>query len=106
MHLTRHQTESGVRCAVDDFFLPLSLTLSALLELRRDAMLQVLAALPRDEDYLTRVFNRELAISPWDYLNRYRILQAENLVGCKNLIRTDLLENMQEFQSHLQCLVE
>jgi len=49
MHLTRHQTESGVRWAVDGSFLSPSLTLSALLELGRDAMLQVLAALPRDE---------------------------------------------------------
>lgn len=32
------------------------------------------------EDYLTRVFNRELDISPWDYLNRYRILQAQALL--------------------------
>ncbi len=32
------------------------------------------------EDYLTRVFNRELEISPWDYLNRYRVLQAQNLL--------------------------
>ncbi|RPI87268.1 MAG: helix-turn-helix domain-containing protein [Chloroflexi bacterium] len=32
------------------------------------------------EDYLTRVFNRELEISPWDYLNRYRILQSMTLL--------------------------
>ncbi|RPH59343.1 MAG: AraC family transcriptional regulator, partial [Chloroflexi bacterium] len=32
------------------------------------------------EDYLTRVFNRELGLSPWDYLNRYRVLQAQNLL--------------------------
>jgi YesN/AraC family two-component response regulator len=32
------------------------------------------------EDYLTRLFNRELGISPWDYLNRYRILKARNLL--------------------------
>lgn len=32
------------------------------------------------EDYLTRVFNRELEISPWDYLNRYRVLQAQTLL--------------------------
>lgn len=29
------------------------------------------------EDYLTKVFNRELEISPWDYLLRYRILRAQ-----------------------------
>ena len=32
------------------------------------------------EDYLTRLFNRELGISPWDYLNRYRILKAKSLL--------------------------
>jgi signal transduction histidine kinase/DNA-binding LacI/PurR family transcriptional regulator/AraC-like DNA-binding protein len=32
------------------------------------------------EDYLSRVFNRELNISPWDYLNRYRILQSKRLL--------------------------
>ena len=28
------------------------------------------------EDYLTRVFKKELGLSPWDYLNRYRIWLA------------------------------
>jgi len=32
------------------------------------------------EDYISRVFNRELNISPWDYLNRYRILQSKQLL--------------------------
>lgn len=32
------------------------------------------------EDYLSRMFNRELGISPWDYLNRYRVLQARKLL--------------------------
>jgi 2-dehydro-3-deoxy-D-arabinonate dehydratase len=49
MHLTRHQTETGPRWAVDGAFLPPSLTLSALLELRQAVMWQVLATLPRDE---------------------------------------------------------
>jgi signal transduction histidine kinase/DNA-binding LacI/PurR family transcriptional regulator/AraC-like DNA-binding protein len=31
-------------------------------------------------DYLSRVFNRELNISPWDYLNRYRVLQSKQLL--------------------------
>jgi AraC-like DNA-binding protein len=33
------------------------------------------------EDYLSRVFSRELNISPWDYLNRYRILQSRHLLS-------------------------
>jgi AraC-like DNA-binding protein len=32
------------------------------------------------EDYLSRVFHRELKISPWDYLNRYRVLQSKQLL--------------------------
>jgi YesN/AraC family two-component response regulator len=36
------------------------------------------------EDYLTRIFNREIGISPWDYLNRYRIFRAKEL-----LVQTD-----------------
>jgi transcriptional regulator GlxA family with amidase domain len=32
------------------------------------------------EDYLSRVFNREMNISPWDYLNRYRVLQSKHLL--------------------------
>jgi AraC-like DNA-binding protein len=31
-------------------------------------------------DYLTRIFRRELSVSPWDYLNRYRIKQARVLL--------------------------
>lgn len=49
MQLTRHQTGQGARWAVDGAFLPPSLTLSALLELRRDALWQLLTLLPRDE---------------------------------------------------------
>jgi AraC-like DNA-binding protein len=33
-----------------------------------------------DEDYLGRVFHRELGLSPWDYLNRYRVEQAKQLL--------------------------
>jgi transcriptional regulator GlxA family with amidase domain len=32
------------------------------------------------EDYLSRVFSRELGISPWEYLNRYRIARAKELL--------------------------
>jgi AraC-like DNA-binding protein len=32
------------------------------------------------EDYLSRVFGRELGISPWDYLNRYRVERAKDLL--------------------------
>ncbi len=32
------------------------------------------------EDYLTRVFKKELGLSPWDYLNRYRVHLAMSLL--------------------------
>lgn len=41
---------------------------------------EIAEAIGVSEDYLTRVFNRELEISPWEYLNRYRILQAQSLL--------------------------
>jgi YesN/AraC family two-component response regulator len=41
---------------------------------------EVAKALGISEDYLSRVFTRELGLSPWDYLNRYRILQSKTLL--------------------------
>ncbi|MFL7791831.1 MAG: ATP-binding protein [Anaerolineae bacterium] len=32
------------------------------------------------ENYLTHIFGRELGLSPWQYLNRYRIKQAQELL--------------------------
>ena len=37
-----------------------------------------------NKDYLTRIFHRELGISPWDYLNRYRIKRAKELLRATN----------------------
>jgi signal transduction histidine kinase/DNA-binding LacI/PurR family transcriptional regulator/CheY-like chemotaxis protein len=37
---------------------------------------EIAAAIGVSEDYLSRLFRQELDISPWDYLNRYRTLQA------------------------------
>lgn len=36
------------------------------------------------EDYLSRVFNREIGLSPWEYLNRYRIWHARELLERTN----------------------
>lgn len=36
------------------------------------------------ESYLSRVFRQELGLSPWDYLNRYRILQSKELLRRTN----------------------
>ncbi|HSH78032.1 MAG TPA: helix-turn-helix domain-containing protein [Herpetosiphonaceae bacterium] len=41
-------------------------------------------AVSTSEDYLSRVFNRELGLSPWQYLNRYRIYQAKELLRRTN----------------------
>jgi AraC-like DNA-binding protein len=51
------------------------------------------------EDYLSRIFHREMGLSPWDYLNRFRVFFAAGL-----LLKTD--ETIQEialrsgFQDH------
>ncbi len=41
---------------------------------------EIAEAIGISEDYLTRLFTRELGISPWDYLNRFRILKAKTLL--------------------------
>jgi YesN/AraC family two-component response regulator len=41
---------------------------------------EIAEAVGVSQDYLTRVFSRELNISPWEYLNRYRILQSKQLL--------------------------
>lgn len=43
------------------------------------------AAIGTSENYLTDVFHRELQLSPWEYLNRYRIMQAKNKLASTNL---------------------
>lgn len=49
---------------------------------------QLAEAVNISEDYLTRIFRKEVGISPWDYLNRYRIQLA-----CKLLTQTGLSIN-------------
>ncbi|MFA7168971.1 MAG: AraC family transcriptional regulator, partial [Sphaerochaetaceae bacterium] len=41
---------------------------------------QLAEAINVSEDYLTRIFRKELGLSPWDYLNRYRIFLATKLL--------------------------
>jgi signal transduction histidine kinase/DNA-binding LacI/PurR family transcriptional regulator/AraC-like DNA-binding protein len=41
---------------------------------------EIAEAVGVSEDYLSRVFSRELGLTPWDYLNRYRILQSKALL--------------------------
>lgn len=41
---------------------------------------EIAEAVGVSEDYLGRVFSKELGLTPWEYLNRYRILQAKSLL--------------------------
>jgi YesN/AraC family two-component response regulator len=41
---------------------------------------EIAAGIGVSEDYLSRLFKREMGISPWEYLNRYRVLQAKELL--------------------------
>ena len=41
---------------------------------------QIADAVNVSEDYLTRIFKKEMGLSPWDYLNRYRINLASSLL--------------------------
>ncbi len=41
---------------------------------------EIASAVGVSEDYLSRVFSRELTVSPWDYLSRYRVLRAKDLL--------------------------
>ena len=40
---------------------------------------EVAEAVGASENYFSRVFSQELGLSPWDYLNRFRINQAKEL---------------------------
>jgi AraC-like DNA-binding protein/DNA-binding response OmpR family regulator len=46
---------------------------------RQLARWEVAEAIGVSENYFSRVFNQELGLSPWDYLNRFRISQAKEL---------------------------
>ena len=41
---------------------------------------EVAAAVGVSEDYLSRIFSKETGVSPWEYLNRYRVQQAKLLL--------------------------
>jgi len=41
---------------------------------------EIAEAIGVSENYLSRVFNQELGLSPWDYLNRFRISRAKELL--------------------------
>jgi len=41
---------------------------------------QIAEAIGVSEDYFSRIFRQEMHISPWEYLNRYRVLKAKELL--------------------------
>ncbi len=41
---------------------------------------EIAEAVGVSEDYISRIFNRDLNISPWDYLNRYRVLRSKDML--------------------------
>jgi len=41
---------------------------------------EIASAVGVSEDYLSRIFGKEVGIPPWEYLNRYRVLQAKHLL--------------------------
>lgn len=41
---------------------------------------QIASAVGISQNYLSRIFQHELGITPWDYLSRYRIKQAQDLL--------------------------
>ncbi len=41
---------------------------------------EIADAIGVSEDYLSRVFHADLGLSPWDYLNRYRIEQSKQML--------------------------
>jgi AraC-like DNA-binding protein len=45
---------------------------------------EIAQAIGVSEDYLSRIFRQELGLSPWDYLHRYRIKQAKELLTRTN----------------------
>ncbi len=44
----------------------------------------IAAAVGVSENYLSQIFHQEMTISPWDYLNRFRIQQARELLSLSN----------------------
>jgi YesN/AraC family two-component response regulator len=41
---------------------------------------EIAEAVDVSENYITRLFNQELGLSPWDYLNRFRVYRAKELL--------------------------
>jgi CheY-like chemotaxis protein len=51
---------------------------------------EIALAIGVTENYLSRIFRQELALSPWEYLARYRIRQAKELLLASNVSIADI----------------
>ncbi len=51
---------------------------------------QIAAHIAVSESYLTRIFRRDLGIAPWEYLMRFRIERAKELLRVTNLTITQI----------------
>jgi AraC-like DNA-binding protein len=55
---------------------------------------QLAEAVGASEDYACRLFRRDLGLSPWEYLNRYRVHRARQLLAGSN-------ESIKEVAAHV-----
>ena len=51
---------------------------------------QIAEAVGVSKDYLGRIFHQELGLSPWEYLNRYRITRAKALLRSTDIAIADV----------------
>lgn len=73
---------------------------------------EVAAAVSVSKDYLSHIFQQELGLSPWEYLNRYRIQQAKALLSNSRTSITDIAAQVgfddlsyfnRVFRKHVGC---
>lgn len=74
-----------------------ALVKKAILYLNKNAASQIVRWKLADEvhvseDYLTRIFHKEIGLSLWDYLNRYRIHLATKLLRSTEMTISDIAE--------------
>ena len=55
---------------------------------------EISAALRVSPNYLSRIFRRDTGMTPWQYLNQYRILQAQKLLLATGLSITEVAQRV------------
>jgi AraC-like DNA-binding protein len=51
---------------------------------------EIASALQISDDYVSRIFRKETGMTPWQYLHRYRIVQAQKLLQQSNQSVTEI----------------